>query len=320
MELMDYLTSTSKEVSSLLTRYYGEQKTVLSQAANHLLMSEGKRLRPALFKLAAESVAPGSSTDIMPGALAVEVTHTFTLVHDDIMDGDKTRRGNPTVHTIWDEPIAILAGDVLFARAFVLLADAKADPARKVEAVRILGQASEDICEGQQMDMAFESRTDVSAEEYLEMVRKKTGVLYGTAGALGALLANASSDVVDAFMQFGESIGIAFQIQDDIIDLTRDAAVSGKDQASDIREGKQTLLAIRAREKGIDLTPYQHELTPEEIQKVISLLTDAGVITSVTKEAQAYIDSGIAGLSMLKNSPDKQLLIDIAQFFIERKY
>jgi geranylgeranyl diphosphate synthase type I len=320
MELMDYLTSTSKEISSLLARYYGEQKTVLSQAANHLLISEGKRLRPSLFKLAAESVAPGSSTEIMPGALAVEVTHTFTLVHDDIMDGDKIRRGNPTVHTVWDEPIAILAGDVLFSRAFVLLADAKADPARKVEAVRILGLASEDICEGQQMDMAFESRTDVCAEEYLEMVRKKTGVLYGTAGALGALLANASPDVVDAFMQFGEKIGIAFQIQDDIIDLTRDAAVSGKDQASDIREGKQTLLAIRAREKGIDLTSYQRELTPEEIKEVISLLTDAGIIASVTKEAQTYIDSGIAGLSMLKDSPEKQLLVDIAQFFIERKY
>ena len=317
---MEYLTSTSKEVSELFTCYYGDQKTELSKASNYLLQAGGKRLRPAMFKLAAESVAPGSSKQIMPGALAVEVTHTFTLVHDDIMDGDSVRRGRPTVHVVWDEPIAILAGDVLFARAFVLLADAKADASRKVEAVRILGKASEDICEGQQRDMAFEARDDVSADEYLEMVRKKTGVLYGTAGALGALLAGASQDTVSAFMTFGEHLGIAFQIQDDIIDLMRDTAVSGKDQASDIREGKQTLIAIRARERGIDLTPYQHDLTPEEIQEVVALLTDAGIVAEVTAEAQAYVDSGIACLSVLPDSMEKELLLEIAQYFIERNY
>jgi len=317
---MEYLTSTSKEVSELFTSYYSDEKTVLSKASNYLLNVEGKRLRPAVFKLAAESVAPGSSKHIMAGALAVEVTHTFTLVHDDIMDADTTRRGRPTVHVVWNEPIAILAGDVLFARAFVLLADVQADPSRKVEAVRILGKASEDICEGQQLDIAFETRNDVSAAEYIEMVRKKTGVLYGTAGALGALLAGATPDIVSAFMTFGENIGIAFQIQDDIIDLTRDSATSGKDQASDIREGKQTLIAIRAREKGIDLTPYHHDLTSEEIQEVITLLTDAGIIAEVTTQAQAYVDSGIAGLSMLPDSMEKELLMRVAQFFIDRIY
>ena len=256
----------------------------------------------------------------MSGALAVEVTHTFTLVHDDIMDDDSVRRGRPTVHVVWDEPTAILAGDVLFARAFVLLADTKADPTRKVDAVRILGKASEDICEGQQSDMTFESRDDVTADEYLEMVRKKTGVLYGASGALGALLAGASPEVVSAFRTFGEHLGIAFQIQDDIIDLTKDTAVSGKDQASDIKGGKQTLIAIRAREKGIDLTPYQHDLSSREIQEVITLLTETGIIAGITAEAQAYVDSGIACLSVLPDSPEKELLLDVAQFFIERAY
>ncbi|MDR2855676.1 MAG: polyprenyl synthetase family protein [Methanomicrobiales archaeon] len=320
MKLMEYLTSTSKEVSELFTCYYGDQKTELSKASYYLLEAEGKRLRPAMFKLAAESVTPGSSNQIMSGALAVEVTHTFTLVHDDIMDDDSLRRGRPTVHVVWNEPTAILAGDVLFARAFVLLADANADPSRKVEAVRILGKASEDICEGQQSDMAFEARDDVSADEYLEMVRKKTGVLYGTAGALGALLAGASPEVVSAFMTFGEHLGIAFQIQDDIIDLTRETAVSGKDQASDIREGKQTLIAIRAREKGIDLTPYQRNLSSDEIQEIITLLTEAGIIADITAEAQAYIDSGVACLSILPDSQEKELLLDVAQFFIQRAY
>ena len=317
---MEYLTSTSKEVSELFASYYSDEKTVLSKASNYLLNVEGKRLRPALFKLAAESAARGSSKNIMPGALAVEVTHTFTLVHDDIMDADTSRRGRPTVHVVWNEPIAILAGDVLFARAFVLLADVNADPSLKIEAVRILGKASEDICEGQQLDMAFETRDDVSAAEYIEMVRKKTGVLYGTAGSLGALLAGATPDIVSAFKTFGEHIGIAFQIQDDIIDLTRDSTVSGKDQASDIREGKQTLIAIRAREKGIDLTPYRRDLTPEEIQEIISLLTDAGIIPEVTAQAQAYVDSGIAELSILPDSMEKELLVRIAQFFIDRIY
>ena len=317
---MEFLTSTSKEVSALFTSYYGDQKTELSKASNYLLESEGKRLRPAMFKLAAESVTPGSSKQIMSGALAVEVTHTFTLVHDDIMDDDSVRRGRPTVHVVWDEPTAILAGDVLFARAFILLADANADSTRKVEAVRILGKASEDICEGQQSDMAFEKRNDVRSDEYLEMVRKKTGVLYGASGALGALLAGASPEVVSAFMTFGEHLGIAFQIQDDIIDLTKETAVSGKDQASDIREGKQTLIAIRAREKGIDLSPYQRDLSLNEIQEIITLLTETGIIAEVSAEAQAYVDSGIACLSVLPDSPEKELLLDVAQFFIERAY
>lgn len=203
------------------------------------------------------------------------------------MDGDATRRGKPTVHTIWGEPAAILAGDVLFARSFCLVADAIAPDAAKVEASALLAKTCVEICEGQQLDMTFETRQDVTRDEYLDMVTKKTGVLYGAAAAMGALLAGASKPQVDALYTYGCSIGAAFQIQDDIIDLMAPPEQSGKDQASDIREGKQTIIAITAREKGVDLSPYRRKLDPAEINSLIALLQEKGVIAEVQETADS---------------------------------
>ena len=320
MDLETYLKNTAGEVNDILNRYYGRPSTELSKAANHLLFAGGKRLRPALFKLAAEAVNPGISSSILAAGLAIEVTHNFTLIHDDIMDGDEFRRGKPTVHTVWDEPTAILAGDVLYARSFELICDTKAPGESKVKATALLAQTCVEICEGQQMDMSFEDRNDVTREEYLDMIGKKTGVLYGAAASMGALLAGGSDEQIRAFSIYGYSIGAAFQIQDDIIDLCASSEVSGKDQASDIREGKQTLLAITAREKGIDLTPYQRDLTKEDISEVITLLTRHGVIEDVRKKAEDTVQTGINALSILPASSEKQLLTDLAHYFIERGY
>ncbi len=320
MDLETYLQKTATEVNTLLDQYYGKPGTELSQAANHMLFAGGKRLRPALFKLAADTIRAGSSATILPAGLALEVTHNFTLIHDDIMDGDATRRGRPTVHTLWGEPAAILAGDVLFARSFTLICDAIAPDAAKIEATVLLAKTCVEICEGQQMDMSFETRQDVARAEYLDMVTKKTGVLYGAAAAMGSLLAGATKEQTDALYTYGCSIGAAFQIQDDIIDLMAPAEKSGKDQASDIREGKQTLLAITAREKGIDLAPYKKALSPAEITEVISLLTNSGVIASVQETADTMVKDALNGLSVLRDCPERTLLSDLAYFFIQRGY
>jgi geranylgeranyl diphosphate synthase type I len=256
----------------------------------------------------------------MPAALALEVTHTFTLIHDDIMDGDSLRRGVPTVHTKWDMPTGILAGDVLYARAFEFISQAKAGDAAKVRATSLLARACADICEGQHMDMSFEHRTDVTEEEYMKMVEMKTGVLYAAAAAIGGTLAGGSEEQVKSLYQFGLNTGIAFQIQDDLIDLLTPPEQSGKDQGSDLREGKQTLIMIIAREKGVDLLKYRRELSPADIKAAIKELTDSGVIDTVKKKAAGLVADSNRLLMVLPASKERQLLMDVGEFFVTRSF
>jgi len=319
-ELSPYLASVATIIDRMIDRDFTSRAGELNKASAHLLAAGGKRLRPAVVMLAADAVKPGSSEKIVHAALALEVTHTFTLVHDDIMDDDSLRRGVPTVHTKWDMPTGILAGDVLYARAFEHICMAEATDKAKVRAAKMLAQACDEICEGQHLDMSFEHRTDVSAEEYLEMVKKKTGVLYAAAAGIGAVLAGGTEKQVKALYSFGLNTGIAFQIQDDVIDLLTPAEKSGKDQASDLREGKQTLLMIRAREKGLDLKKYQRALSPADIQAAIRELTAAGVIDEVKKTAIDLVADSNRHLSVLKPSKERQLLMDIGEFFVTRSF
>jgi len=254
MELIEYLEKVEEQIDRLIDRYFGAPVGELNKASAHLLTAGGKRLRPAVMMLAADAVRKGSSDDLIPAAIALELTHSFTLIHDDIMDGDEVRRGVPTVNKKWDEPTAILAGDVLYARAFEFICMALASDAAKLRAVSMLAVTCEEICAGQHLDMAFEDRDDVSEEEYLEMVGKKTGALYAASAAIGGVLAGGSQPQIDALFRYGMNIG------------------------SDIREGKQTLINIKAREHGFDLAPYRRRLNDAEIDELIQKLTDIGVI------------------------------------------
>jgi geranylgeranyl diphosphate synthase type I len=319
-ELSLYLASVAKTIDHMIDRYYVDKTGDLNKASAHLLAAGGKRLRPAVVMLAADAVKAGSSDELLHAALALEVTHTFTLIHDDIMDDDNLRRGVQTVHTKWDMPTGILAGDVLYARAFEHICRVNAKDDAKLRAVTMLARACADLCEGQHMDMSFEHRTDVDEPEYLEMVRKKTGVLYAAAAGIGAVLAGGNAVQVKALYNFGLDIGVAFQIQDDLIDLLTSAEESGKDQASDLREGKQTLLMIRAREKGLDLKKYQKVLTPAEIKAAIQELTDSGVIDDVKSIASGLVAESNKHLSVLPASKERQLLMEIGEFFVTRRY
>jgi geranylgeranyl diphosphate synthase type I len=265
-------------------------------------------------------VKKGSSFDLMHAALAVELTHTFTLIHDDIMDRDVERRGVATVHTLWDEPTAILAGDVLYARAFEFLGHAPATDNAKMRAVSLLARTCAQICEGQHMDMSFEKRTDVTEGEYLEMVQKKTGTLFAASAAIGAILAGGKPTQADAVHQFGLLCGIAFQIQDDLIDIISRSERTGKDRASDIRKEKQTLIAIKAREKGMDLSSYRHVLSNREVDEVVKKLRAAGIIDEVQQIAQNMMEQGIKTLQILPESEERALLLSMGRFFITRRY
>ncbi|MFA5614179.1 MAG: polyprenyl synthetase family protein [Methanoculleus sp.] len=318
--LEDYLGKNAERMDKVINRYFGDLHGDLFKASAHLLLAGGKRLRPAVVILSADAVKSGSSDDLLPAALALELTHNFTLIHDDIMDGDVTRRGVPTVHTVWGEPTAILAGDVLYAKAFEFICLSDAADIAKVRATTMLARTCTDICDGQSMDIAFETKDDVSEMEYLEMVSKKTGVLYGAAAAIGGILAGANTVQADALYQFGVNSGVAFQIQDDLIDLYASSEKSGKDQASDIREGKQTLIAIKAREKGLDLSSYRRKLTATEIADVITLLEDAGIIDEVRAIAVERATVAKEALSILPDTEERRLLGEIADFFIDRSF
>jgi geranylgeranyl diphosphate synthase type I len=318
MELNSYLEQTADQVDSLIYRYFGSSCDDLGRASAHLLLAGGKRLRPALLLLCADAVNKGSSIDVVPAALALELTHSFTLIHDDIMDGDLVRRGVPTVHTKWDEPTAILAGDVLFASAFEFLSLADAPDSAKVRATSMLARTCVEICEGQHMDMSFEARDDVGEGEYMKMVEKKTGALYAAAAGIGSILAGGNPIYTDALYHFGQGIGMAFQIQDDLIDLLAPPEVSGKDQASDIREGKKTLIHIKAKEKGFDLSPFQRRLSSAEIDEVIGRLREIGVISEVQETARNLVMTGIRRISILPQSEEKDLLLQMGDHFISR--
>jgi geranylgeranyl diphosphate synthase type I len=320
MDLQAYLQQVMQDVDTLIRRHFGDATGELGKASAHLLLAGGKRLRPSVLLLAADAVKKGSSFDLVPAALSVEVTHTFTLIHDDIMDQDAERRGVPTVHTQWDEPTAILAGDVLYARAFEFLSMASAKESARIRAVSLLARTCVEICEGQHMDMSFEGREDVTEPEYLEMVRKKTGALFAASASIGAILAGGKPFQADALYQFGLQTGIAFQIQDDLIDLVSRSERTGKDRGSDIREQKQTLIAIMARERGLDLSPYRRVLTDEEADDLVSLLTREGVVADVKAVAQRMVTNGIRSLNVLPPSPERQLLEGLGQFFISRGY
>lgn len=321
MKLEEFLEKNAELVDTRLESMYDGLPGELNKASAHLLCAGGKRLRPAVTMLAADIVRKGSSDSLIPAALALEVTHTFTLVHDDIMDGDEFRRGVPTVHTKWNGPTAILAGDVLYAEAFQLLTLADAEPAAKVEAVAILARTCLEICRGQHEDMSFEDRDDVDPYEYLEMVGQKTGKLYAAAAAIGAILAGGTANEVSALHDWGYLSGVAFQIQDDIIDLMADSSKSGKDRASDLREGKKTLVVILAKEKGLDLSAYRKEdLSEEEIDEAIKKLEDAGIIEDVRGIAADHVKRAKEALSIFFDCEEKTLLGEITDYFVTRSF
>lgn len=320
MDLNLYLEKTAEHLDKTIFRYFGSVFGDLYSAGAHLMTAGGKRLRPAVLLLSADAIRKGSSDGLMPAALGLEMTHTFTLIHDDIMDRDAVRRGVPTVHTLWDESTAILAGDVLYAKSFEFLCMADADDKAKVRAVVMLARGCAEICEGQSLDMSFERRSDVTEAEYLEMVRKKTGALYAASAAIGGVLAGADPVQADALYHYGLNSGISFQIQDDLIDFLTPSDESGKDRASDIREGKQTLIAIKAREAGIDLSAYRRDLTGSEINDLVRILEDAGVIEYVRKLALEKVETAKLALSVLPESEEKQLLLEMADFFVVRGF
>lgn len=228
-----------------------EEESFLSSPNNlyepieYAMHQGGKRIRP-LLALMASDLFSGDIEKAKPAAIAIEVLHNFTLLHDDIMDKSPLRRGMPTVYNKYDTNTAILSGDTMFAKAFTYLL--KADKTQIHDLVEVFTNASIEVCEGQAMDMCFEERDDVKIEEYIEMIRLKTGVLLASALKLGAITALAEKKDMDYIYDFGLNIGIAFQLQDDILDCWSNFEDFGKVTGTDIADNKKTFLYLKSLE------------------------------------------------------------------------
>ena len=297
-----------------------DQPKGLYEASRYLVEAGGKRLRPVMLLLAADAVG-AEAKKLLSAALSIELIHNFTLIHDDIMDNAELRRGKQAVHMIWGISGAILAGDTLYSKAFQTLGMTPVEAGRLIAAMNVLSRTATYICEGQWMDLEFEARDDVSEIEYMTMIEKKTGVLYGASASMGALLSGASEEVVSRLDQFGRLTGMGFQIQDDVLDLTTSTSILGKKRGGDLIEGKKTLVIIHAKEHGVKLDVFGKKDAPqEEIEAALKILQKSGSIDYARAKAEALVERGKNALNVLPDSHAKALMQNLADYMIYRKY
>ena len=294
----------------------------LAEASVYLTRAGGKMLRPALTLITAEAVG-GNRKAALKAAAAIELIHTFSLIHDDIMDQDDMRRGMPSVHKVWGDDVAILAGDTLFSKAFeIIIGTEETSSDQNNKALATVADACVKICEGQASDMGFEERFDVGEDEYMEMIFKKTGALIAAATKAGAIMGGAADEVIDAMYDYGRLIGLAFQIQDDYLDLASDEETLGKPIGSDIVKGKMTIIAIKGLagdESGRLLEILKDENnSQDEIDEAIEILTNCGAVEYAHNLALESVEKAKKVLEILDDSSSKQILIDIADFVLER--
>jgi geranylgeranyl diphosphate synthase type I len=297
----------------------------LYQAAWHLPHAGGKRVRPFLALTSCESVTGDVST-ALPFAAALELMHNFTLVHDDIMDRSVLRRNYPTVHVKFGEPSAILAGDLMFAKSFAALLDTTVDYQTFKKLEHWFVDCIIGICEGQHLDMEFEQRATVNEKEYLEMIMKKTAVLFELSAKGGALIGGGTQQEIDALSTYGASLGLAFQIWDDCLDMSSDAQTIGKDIGNDIRNGKKTMIAVHSlshaagRQKQLlgDLFGNR-KASDVEVKKVFGCFRDLGSVEYAQQQALQYDTLAKDALKVVRDSPAKQLLGDLVDYAIHRE-
>ncbi len=289
----------------------------LNEDFSPMPQKSGKRLRPILCLLACQS-AGGDPNDALPAAAALELIHNFSLVHDDIQDNSATRRHRKTVWTIWGQPHAINVGDGLFAIAFLSLSSLR----EKISGHRLgavyehFASACLRLCEGQYMDMTFETQLEVSEAEYLTMIAGKTGALLGCASHLGALVSTENGFVAEKYRVFGEKLGLAFQIQDDILGIWGDPQVTGKPIADDLLKRKKTLPVIYALERekelgGRALRDFyaQDSIAEDSIPTLLELLHELRALDYARRINHLYCDEALEQLSAIGGDPEANLLL-----------
>ena len=298
----------------------------LADAMMHLIEGGGKRMRATLPWLVAKAVGDTHSGLLDIGA-AIETVHNFTLVHDDIMDDDEVRRGRNAVHIEYDMPTAINAGDAMLAIAFERLVQAEnLDPHDVAPLVNRIAWMVRRVSEGQQLDIEFEDRLNVSEEDYLEMIEGKTAVMFLTCAEIGARVSGADDEVIQLMAQWGLAVGLCFQLMDDLIDVLSDSATLGKPAGSDVAQGKRTLMVIHAlqqpdseaKEILLKVLGKGENVAPEDLQAGLNALEDLGSIAYAREKAVAYHAEAHACLDRLGDGPAMVALRELTDFQLAR--
>ncbi len=332
IDIKDELESNASSVNQYILSSLKGDPVELYRASSHYIISGGKRLRPFLLIKSSEMFG-GNLRRALPAAAAVELVHNFSLVHDDIMDNDDMRHSVQTVHKHYGMPLAILAGDILFSKAFELLAvhgRAKGIPEKAIcEMVAKLSSACIQVCEGQATDVRMASMNDklsIDSPQYINMISKKTAALFELSCALGVLSAPNSSDVdVERLSWFGRNIGIAFQLVDDLIGITGDPKLTGKAVGNDLREGKKTypiLLALR-NAKGENKSKIlkifgRKKASASDLKEAVGTISTIGIDQEIRLAARTHIEKAVQSLADYADSEAKRALESSASFIVER--
>lgn len=317
MQTIDkYIEVINRAITSI---EYPQAPFGLYEPVKYQLDMGGKRVRPLLTIMACDMFG-GDINEAVSPALGLEIFHNFTLLHDDVMDKADIRRGRPTVHKAWNENTAILSGDAMQIIATQKVCEA---PSRvHKEVLDLYNKTALEICEGQQYDMEFETREDVTREEYIEMIRLKTAVLLGCALKMGAIIGGATSQQADAIYKFGENIGLAFQLQDDYLDVYGDAKTFGKKIGGDILNNKKTYMLISALSMATGATKERlnnllaGKADDEKIAQVTAIYGELGIDKIAREKISEYSRMALAYLEEIPNNGE---LKNFANSLTERK-
>ncbi len=312
---------------ALKDKKYGSNPKELYEPISYIMSLGGKRLRPVLVFIATD-IFDGDTSKALHPALAIELFHNFTLVHDDLMDKAPLRRNQPTVHEKWNNNIAILSGDAMMVRAYQELC--LADPTMLPQLLEIFSDTAVKVCEGQQYDMNYESMTKVSIQQYIKMIELKTAVLLGGALKIGAAIGGALEEDAQRLYDFGKHIGIAFQLQDDILDVYADAAKFGKQKGGDIIANKKTYLLLKALEMAESNRYMKEELhqwiaaphfdAKEKVEAVINIYNFLNVKELARTEMQKHYELALTFLIDIPVAESKkQSLIAFAESLMVRE-
>ena len=326
MEVVDILKKYSKDIDVEIKNSLGTvDPEELQKSTQHLIKAGGKKIRPSLVVLSSEAVG-GTAEVAIKTAAAVELIHTFSLIHDDIMDKDEMRRGEPSVHVLWGESMAILAGDTLFSKAFETVLETPVNSIsyeRVLNALKTVVDSCIKICEGQASDMCFEGNFEVNEDEYMNMIYKKTGALIAAATRSGAILGGGNPEEVEILTEYGRLIGLAFQIQDDYLDVVSEEENLGKPVGSDIVEGKMTLMVVHALSNASDkdkeeLISILKDGEDTDVERAIELFEKYGSINYTRDIAIKSVDNAKNLLETLDESEATVSLAMIADYVLQR--
>lgn len=304
---------------------YKAKPIELYEPISYLMELGGKRMRPVLVLLSTELFG-GNVMKALDAAIGIELFHNFTLMHDDIMDKAPLRRGKPTVHAKWSESAAILSGDVMFVEAYKMMIRVEDPILRKV--LDIFSDTASGVCQGQQADMNFEKREDVSMEEYLLMIKQKTAVLLAGSMEIGALIGGAEKEQSKLLYEFGENLGLAFQLQDDILDVYGDPEKFGKRVGGDILANKKTFLLIKAKDlakhnKNVDLAKWLNGTSyndTEKIKAITSIYDNLEIRKLAENQMEEFVRKALAALNQITSeNGTKALLKSFAESLLIRE-